>query len=113
MYVIECELCHEENQVHDKMKNHTVRCSLCGKVIQIGDTKKTVIKNVNRINKLETKNHYVKHVMQKTDYTFDGFIRGIHKNLHHWFVFYITAIVILGSIFIPLIILALIGNTVG
>jgi hypothetical protein len=103
------------------MKSSEVRCHICKDIIQIG--RHTVVSTVNtvkshgqRIYNLERDkpqktmwNGY----NTKTDYSIDGFFDSVKKTLHHWFVFYLTATIILASIFVPLIILAIIGNAVG
>jgi len=47
MFEVECNNCREVNQLNDRMKNKTVRCHICKKVIQIGEVKKEVVRNIN------------------------------------------------------------------
>ncbi len=48
MFEIKCKNCGEVNQIHDKMENKTIRCHICKEVIQIGEVKKEVVKNINK-----------------------------------------------------------------
>ena len=55
MYEIECNNCRETNQLHDRMKGKTVRCHICQDVIQVGEVKKELIRNINRIDDHENR----------------------------------------------------------
>ena len=49
MYIVHCQNCSEDVQLHDRMKMKTVRCHICAAVIQVGEVRREVIKNMNRI----------------------------------------------------------------
>ena len=64
MFEVECNNCREVNQLNDRMKNKTVRCHICKKVIQIGEVKKEVVKNINMLDDHELRIQ----VIEKTEY---------------------------------------------
>ena len=49
VFVIHCQNCSEDVQLHDGMRSKTVRCYICCAVLQVGEVEKEVIKNMNRI----------------------------------------------------------------
>ena len=50
MYIVECSNCREACQLNDLVKNKTLRCHICKKIIQVGEIKKEVVKNINQLD---------------------------------------------------------------
>ena len=53
MYIIHCQNCSEDIKTHDRMRSKTIRCHICCAVVQVGDVKREVVKNINRIDNHE------------------------------------------------------------
>lgn len=53
MFVVECDNCRAANGLDDTMKNKTVRCFNCNKIVQVGTVKKEVVRNINQIDNHE------------------------------------------------------------
>lgn len=91
MYIVECQNCREANQLNDLVKDKTVRCHICNDIIQVGCTKKEVVKNINILDDHEIRIQELEIPQNKMFYSSELYhnphicCHGSYKNkCSHW-----------------------------